>query len=884
MNTFEEIKALLREKSGKKLAAFSVIIFLLITAIVFFATYKLCENIQLQLMDEYLWEIPEIADSFRDELLVRSRAYEDDALSRAELGLMLFGKENTLTDAEKLERVRAAVSADSVSLLDEQGEPLSTTGPVSPEETFRACLQKLEPRQAHLELYPALAEDGTETGKNGGKLFVQLPMTEDTKQSLVFEFSCDKLLELYNVLNDWSYMLENVLAGGEVAAFAKTGDKLEEYSLTGLTIEENTQLYEELTKIFQSSDSFRTTKNGSLGKLITLLGKQYLAVLMQYPQEEQEDTEILLTLALKNVIRNGVYIAGAISAIIGLGIVMIQIYVFRRLLREKAEKGADSFSGKWAIRATCQGILVVLTVTVIFSCMLLLLESRTNVAFTTETKRMQLEAEINWRQNEGRTIQGTFVDVYRTRAQMLADFLTEHPDYQNRAGLEELSRIAKTDYLMLFDGNGQERFSSNSYTGFSVGENLSEEYRAVLLGYPSVVVGPSPDPYTGVKQLGTAILMTDSEGRTEGFLLAVYSTKDMNAALEKISYENTINSQVVREGYIAAAINDENGRFIAHTVPKMIGQKASDFFADYTPGTTFEGFIDYAEKSMCLSARDADGKTLLFMVPERGDSFARAIYSPLFLVALLILALLYYPVACVLTARAMTEGEKKLQPESKTRKPISVFIDGYSTFLTLFALFAIIASANGWWTSFDYVLRGEWSHGIHLFSIWAALFILSVTLCGLFILRTVLSFLESRISLKTRTVTRMVQSLVGYAASFFLVFYILSIFGVNTKALVASAGIVSIAVGMGAQSMAADLLAGFFMMLEGTIHVGDQISIGNLKGQVTDMGIRCIVITDENGVTAIINNSKLHDAKVSPVRNLSLNYPKPEQENEQKNG
>ena len=208
MNTFEEIKALLRAKSGKRLVAFSVAAFLLITALVFFATFKLCESIQLKLMDEYLWEIPEIIDSSRNELLVGSRAYEDDALAHAELGLKLYEDEEGLPDEERLQQVRAAVSAASVSLLDEQGKLLSTTGPVSPEEAFNACIQSLEPRQAHWELYPALAEGGTETGKNDGRLFVRLPMTGNGEHSLVFEFSCEELLEMNDALSDWADTLK----------------------------------------------------------------------------------------------------------------------------------------------------------------------------------------------------------------------------------------------------------------------------------------------------------------------------------------------------------------------------------------------------------------------------------------------------------------------------------------------------------------------------------------------------------------------------------------------------------------------------------------------------------------------------------------------------
>lgn len=866
MNTFEEIKALLRAKSGKRLVAFSVAAFLLITALVFFATFKLCESIQLKLMDEYLWEIPEIIDSSRNELLVGSRAYEDDALAHAELGLKLYEDEEGLPDEERLQQVRAAVSAASVSLLNEQGKLLSTTGSVSPEEVFRDCVQSLEPGQAHLELYPAPAEDGTE--KKDGKLFVRLLLPENAQGSLVFEFSCEALLEIYEALDNWADTLKHVLSEGDVAAFAKTGNRVVEYPLDGFAPDEKSQLYQELTKIFQDGGSFRSTEDGSAGKLITLLGRHYLAVLMQYPQEAQEDTEILLTLTLQNVVRNGVYIAASISAIIGLGIVLIQIYIFRRLLRDQVDKEANRFSGKRAVQATWQGILVVLGVTILFSCMLLLLESRTNVSFITKTKRMQLESEINWRKEEKNDIQAIFADVYKERSQMLADFLTAHPDYQTRAGLSELSRIARTDYLMLFDSAGQELISSNSYTGFSIGENLSEAYQAVLKGYPYAVVGPEADAYTGAMQLGAAILMTDGEGQMNGFLLAVYSTKELNGVLKSISYENTVNSQIVREGYIAAAVSDGDGCFIAHTDPKMIGQKASDYISIYEPGKSFEGFIDYNGESMCVSAHAAEGKTLLFMVPERGDTYAQAVFSPLVLVVLLILALLDFPMACRLIARATGEARDKLQAHVWTKNPMRVFIDGYSAFLTLFAVFAVIASSCGWWTSFDYVFSGEWSHGVHLFSVWAALFILAVTFFCLFMIRLALKSMESRFSFQGRTVARLAHSLIDYAACFFLIFYILNVFGVNTTALVASAGIISIAAGMGAQSMAADLLAGFFMMLEGTIHVGDRVTVGSSKdivsGYVTDMGIRTLKIIDDQGNVVIYNNSK-----ATPIHNLS---------------
>ena len=125
----EGIKVILREKSGKKLALRSVIAFLLVTVIVFFAVFSLFETMRVEQMSEYLEEIPGIIENRENELLTCSHIYEGDILARAELGLILSREENVSdTEAEMLERVRAAVSADSVSLVDGQGELIATTG------------------------------------------------------------------------------------------------------------------------------------------------------------------------------------------------------------------------------------------------------------------------------------------------------------------------------------------------------------------------------------------------------------------------------------------------------------------------------------------------------------------------------------------------------------------------------------------------------------------------------------------------------------------------------------------------------------------------------------------------------------------------------------
>jgi len=79
--------------------------------------------------------------------------------------------------------------------------------------------------------------------------------------------------------------------------------------------------------------------------------------------------------------------------------------------------------------------------------------------------------------------------------------------------------------------------------------------------------------------------------------------------------------------------------------------------------------------------------------------------------------------------------------------------------------------------------------------------------------------------------------------------------------------------------MAEDMLAGFFMMMEDSVHVGDLVSVGGTTGHVTDMGIRTTTITDTDGNVVILNNSR-----VTGVRNMSMKSVQQETEKKPEKG
>ncbi len=76
---------------------------------------------------------------------------------------------------------------------------------------------------------------------------------------------------------------------------------------------------------------------------------------------------------------------------------------------------------------------------------------------------------------------------------------------------------------------------------------------------------------------------------------------------------------------------------------------------------------------------------------------------------------------------------------------------------------------------------------------------------------------------------------------------IISEIGINTAPLLASAGIIGIALGFGAQSLVKDFVSGFFIILENQYRVGDVVELAGATGTVEDVGLRTTVLRDING-------------------------------------
>jgi moderate conductance mechanosensitive channel len=110
---------------------------------------------------------------------------------------------------------------------------------------------------------------------------------------------------------------------------------------------------------------------------------------------------------------------------------------------------------------------------------------------------------------------------------------------------------------------------------------------------------------------------------------------------------------------------------------------------------------------------------------------------------------------------------------------------------------------------------------------------------------------------KGKTVAPLLKSVLKYCTIFVAGVLVLRVLGVDPTPIIAGAGVVGLAVGFGAQTLVKDVIAGFFLLFEGLIAVGDAVSFGNSSGVVEEVGLRVTKYRTFSGELWVIPNGEI---------------------------
>jgi moderate conductance mechanosensitive channel len=110
---------------------------------------------------------------------------------------------------------------------------------------------------------------------------------------------------------------------------------------------------------------------------------------------------------------------------------------------------------------------------------------------------------------------------------------------------------------------------------------------------------------------------------------------------------------------------------------------------------------------------------------------------------------------------------------------------------------------------------------------------------------------------RARTLGSVLRSLCTAIVGVTAAIMVLAEFGVDLAPILASAGIIGVAVGFGAQNLVKDFLSGMFMLLEDQYGVGDIVDVGQASGTVETVGLRITTLRDGNGTLWYVRNGEI---------------------------
>lgn len=120
---------------------------------------------------------------------------------------------------------------------------------------------------------------------------------------------------------------------------------------------------------------------------------------------------------------------------------------------------------------------------------------------------------------------------------------------------------------------------------------------------------------------------------------------------------------------------------------------------------------------------------------------------------------------------------------------------------------------------------------------------------------------------KKQTIIFVLSSIIKFFIYFIASMIVLETFGVSTSSIVTIAGVGSVALGLGAQTLVKDVVSGLFILAENQYNIGDYIEISDYSGTVEALTLRTTILRTVDGELCIVPNGD-----VRGVKNYSKGY------------
>ena len=151
--------------------------------------------------------------------------------------------------------------------------------------------------------------------------------------------------------------------------------------------------------------------------------------------------------------------------------------------------------------------------------------------------------------------------------------------------------------------------------------------------------------------------------------------------------------------------------------------------------------------------------------------------------------------------------------------------------------------------------------------VFLTILIVAVALILILILKLISIKMKKGKNKRGFTIIKLLESIGKYLIIIISVFSIFSIWGVDVTAALAGVGILGLIIGLGAQDLIKDLLAGIGIVFDNQYEIDEVVEVNGFKGKVIEIGLRNTKLINANGEIRIIRNGM-----ISQVSNFSRSF------------
>ena len=464
---------------------------------------------------------------------------------------------------------------------------------------------------------------------------------------------------------------------------------------------------------------------------------------------------------------------------------------------------------------------------------------------------------------------------YLSKAEVASYVLDRNAELKDKDKLQELADVLQVQYLYVFDGEGVLESTNSSYTNFVLSEDPAEqsyEFRKLLQGVDFVIQEPQPDEVSGDLRQYIGVTLHDAQGNADGFVQLGIRPQRLATLLESVQIDSILDGvKIGAEGF--GLRGGQDGRHLRLSSERRAGgpcghelrhdrraaeerlQRLSDVDGKTYYASSFETDDYY------VYVAQPEGELMTERVPLTVATGVSGLVCQI--IVFLLVAFEVRPRGrAVADAAALGgtsgDGEGKrvvdvTMPDGRTAKTESAasrwiyrslgwgdktaeqrVLTVIKVLVSIFALAVCVAvlfkdAVFPPDSVFTHILGGNWERGLNVFAITACLMIACVVMVITMLVQQLLRLLASVFGARGETMCRLFSSFIKYVSIIGMVYYCLMVIGIDTTTLLASRGILSIAISFGAKDLVGDLISGLFIIFEGDFRVGDIIQVGGAR-------------------------------------------------------